>query len=1142
MKKKFNLWVYTHPYLKKLIMELKIAILLIVTCISSALATPGYSQVARVSLEMENKSLEQVMDEIEKQSEFYFIFNQKQIDVKRIVDIRVENELITDILPELFKGTNVSYEILDRKILLTTEQNETNFPEPAIAESQQNKIAGIITDKNGAPIAGANIVAAGTTVGTISDINGKYAIDVPQGAKSLKFTFIGMEPQEVIIGSLTQINVTMAEAGIGLDEVVVIGYGTVKKKDFTGSVGSINMKELKEVSVTNIDDALQGKVAGVQVKLNTGEPGLGAQIRIRGIGSISAGVDPLYVVDGFPIGNINNLNPNDIESIDILKDASATAIYGSRGANGVILINTKRGKSGKAIFTIDSYYGLQKELSKPDYMNSMQMAEYFYDSVRNRNIDAGNDVSGDPVTGWKLAVPIEVMQVLDGTNTIDTDWHDEVLRVSPTKQFQLSAMGGNDIIKFAVSGTYLDDEGIVLGSEYKRYSLRSNIDAQLSKKLAIKVNLAPTFTQANIVANTGAGNSASEAVIGSASALNPWFPVYNPDGTYFVMNGLPHGGNYNNAVADANEIDNRKDGMQILGNINAEYTIIDALKFNINLGINSQTYEQNKFKPNIPSLVENMVYGESTASSRLNWLTEYTLNYSKSFNKHTVAGLAGFTAQKENYKSNYLYSDKFPNNLVKTLSAVGGIITNGNSSEGSWSMVSYLARGNYNYDNKYYVTASIRTDGSSRFGSENKYGVFPSMALAWRISNENFLKDVKFLNDLKLRASYGVTGNNNIGDYSTYATVSYENYTLGGLSLGGYGQALISNPFLTWEKQKQLNSGLDINLFKGRLILTTDYFYSLNSSLLLNVNIPQTTGFSTSLQNIGEVKNTGWEFALTSVNTTGKFEWTTDFNISFYQNEVLQLGPEGDPIYSMNSKTEVGQPIGRFYGLKTNGIFKTQEELNNGPIFSPGTSVRSRLGDLRFVDVSGPNGVPDGVINSLDKTIIGSPHPDFFFGFNNRFTFQNITLSVGIQGSHGNEIMHAVANSVAGRARTKQPLMVYDYWKSETDHGSGDKYAYRPNDAPTGGLREVSDLSVYDGSYIRVNNIMLSYLLPNSVTQKLKISSLRFYVNAINPFLISTYPFWNPDVSTSSNPLTPGYDNNDYPVTKSLLFGISLSF
>ena len=1032
---------------------------------------------------------------------------------------------------------------LDNRLEITTGQA---FQHPINASLQAIQIAdmpvqGVVRDEKREALPGVSIVVKGTQKGTTTDANGRYNLDMPNASATLIFSYVGYLPQEVTVGTRSTIDVTLIAGDKTLDEVVVVGYGTVKKKDLTGSVASINTEQIKDQAVSRVDQALLGKIAGVQVKPVSGEPGAAPQIRIRGIGSISAGAGPLYVVDGFPTDNIQTLNPNDVESIDVLKDASATAIYGSRGSNGVIIINTKRGKSGKARLTFDAYTGWQKIARRPKLMSAMEQAQYYFDGIRNRNIDEGRDVSGNYTT-WFRKVPPEVIDVLEGRNTYDVDALDEVLRTAPQRQYQLTATGGNENVRYALSGEYFNQQGIVINSDFNRYSVRANIDAQFTKRLSVKFNLNPSFTESNNVQAAGAGTGPNDGVIAQAIIANSFFPLRTPDGDYFAFSGLAGSSNLTNPLALANEVKANQKAIRLLTNISAEYKIVDNLKFNVLVGGNLISSRGMSFKPQLPAFFNEPATGTDNSSMLTNWLTEYTLSYATTIGSHSINALGGFTAQKENFESNFLTSNKFPNNLVPNLSAASGQITNGSSDSYQWSLLSYLARVNYNYKNKYYLTSSIRTDGSSRFGAQNKYGLFPSVAVAWRISDENFLKDSPFVNELKLRTSYGKTGNNNIGNYDQYATLNYEKYTYGGAAVGGFAPGRLANPNLTWEKQEQINFGIDLSIIKSRVRLTIDHFRSRNTDLLLNVNIADLTGFSTALQNIGEVKNSGWEFLLNTVNVTGNFRWNTDFNLSTFKNEVVKLGPQGDPIYSGGNVTQIGQPIGMFYGWVNDGVFKNAAELAKGPIFRPGSTIASRVGDSRFLDISGPDGKPDGIIDNSDQTIMGSPYPNFYYGMTNNFSYKNISLSVNFQGSQGNKILSiARLGTLNTRGRVRQLASSNAYWKSEQNPGDGQ--VPRPNDAPTGNNRDPWNSRYLDeGTYLRINNITLSYQLPGSILQKIALGSVRLYATATNPFLFTKNEAFNPDVSNSDNPLTPGVDQNNYPLAKGLIFGLNLGF
>lgn len=1028
------------------------------------------------------------------------------------------------------------------------------FATGLFAQQKQSSVKGFISNTNNEPLPAVSVVVRNTatnfTSGTTCDSAGIFTFSSlpPGGPYTFTFSAVGYDLQTLSGYNIREdaslsLVVKMKSNMESLNQVVVVGYGTQKRKDLTGSVSSVDAGQIKDLVVPRVDQALLGKVAGVQVKPVSGEPGVAPQIRIRGIGSISAGAGPLYVIDGFPTANIETLNPNDIESMDILKDASATAIYGSRGSNGVIIINTKRGRAGKPRIGFDTYAGWQQIAKRPRFMTAMEQARYYYDGIRNRNIDEGKDVSG-PYTGWFRQVPPEVIDVLEGRNKYDVDALDEVLRTAPMQQYQLTVNGGNENVKYALSGEYFNQDGIVINSNFNRYSIRANIDGQLSKRISLKVNLNPSFTESKNILAAGAGTGPNDGVIAQAVIANAFYPLRNPDGTYFAFSGLAGSSNLTNPLALANEVKSRQKAMRLLANVGAEYKILENLRFNVLLGGNLYSARGRSFKPQLPAFFNEPATGSDNTGMLTNWLTEYTLNYNTTIGSHAISALAGYTAQKEIYESNFITSNKYPNNLVPTLSAVSGQITNGTSDNYRWSLISYLARVNYNYKSRYYLTASIRTDGSSRFGAENKYGLFPSAAAAWRVSEESFMRGISFLSDLKLRVSYGKTGNNNIGNYDQYATIAYERYTYGGAAVGGFAPGRLANPFLTWEKQEQVNFGADLSFFNRRLGITVDHFRSRNTDLLLNVNVPDLTGFSTALQNIGEVKNNGWEFVLSTVNIRGKLEWTTDFNLSTFRNKVVKLGPQGDPIYTNTNGnvTMIGHPIGMFFGWITDGVFKNKDELSKGPIFRPGSTIASRVGDTRFVDLSGPNGKPDGIIDGYDQTIMGNPYPDFYYGMTNRLSYKDVSLSISLQGSQGNDILSiAKLGTLNTRGRVKQLASSNAYWKSEQDPGDGQ--VPRPNDAPTGNNREPWNSRYMDkGTYLRINNISLGYMLPAAVSRKLTLSSFRVYASATNPFLFTKNEAFNPDVSNSDNPLTPGVDMNNYPLTKSLVLGVNLGF
>jgi TonB-linked SusC/RagA family outer membrane protein len=1102
----------------------------------------------RITIQKKNATLEEIFKTIKTQVGLTVFYSNEILNDQDKIDVSFKDAPLSNVLTTILNQRNLTWAIHDQYILIQKKTKPSAAPDrPVGSRPERNEgpgmadqnINGTVTDDKGSPIPGVSVKLKGSAVAVLTSTAGKFSISVPSGG-TLVFSSIGYVSQEVLITNQTTLTVRLAEDNKALDEVVVVGYGTAKRKDLTGSVGSVESKEIKDLAVTRVEQALSGRVAGVQVKLADGQPGSSPQIRIRGIGSISAGGDPLYVVDGFPTDNIQTLNPNDIESLDILKDASATAIYGSRGSNGVVIINTKRGLSGKAKISFDTYYGTQSITRKPEFLNASQQANYYYNSIRNRNMDLGNNISGDPAT-WGVRVPQTVLDVMSGKNTYNTSVLDSVLRTAPQQSYNLSVAGGNEKVKYALSGEYFDQDGIIINSNFKRYSLRANIDAQLTDRLTVKVNLNPSYTKNNNVIASGAGAGVSTSIIGSATSAQPYYPLHNADGSYFIYRSVDASTDLYNPLALAREKSDVLSTDRFLGNVIAEYKILDGLKFNVLLGATTINLKGASFTPQLPVFFNTPATGTDYASSEHNWLAEYTANYNRSFGKHNFTVLAGYTVQEDVIELNSLSSNNYPNNLVPSLSAVSGIISTGTSSKAEWSILSELARLNYNYDGKYLVTASIRRDGSSRFGANNKYGVFPSAAVAWRISDEKFMKDIPLISQMKLRASYGKTGNNNIGNYASLAILNYVKYVTGGVATGGSAPGAIPNPDLTWETQEQINAGIDIGFFKNRLNITVDHFRSKNNDLLLNVNVPTSSGFSTALKNIGEVRNTGWEVVLSSVNLNGRFQWSTDLNFSAYTNKVVKLGPTGDDIISGNNITRIGQPIGMFYGFIVDGIFKNSAELAAGPVYNKGLADATRVGDIRFKDVSGPNGVPDGKIDNNDMTIMGSPYPDFYVGMTNRFSYQNFSLSFNFAGSFGSEIY---SNSMViyrlNRSRSRTLSTEANFWKSEADPGDGQ--TPRPVDQTTGGLRLASTRYMDTGSYLRLNNVTLGYIFPEKISKALRVSSLRVYASATNPLIITNNRSFNADVSNTGNSLTPGIDNNNYPLPKTYVLGLNVTF
>jgi TonB-linked SusC/RagA family outer membrane protein len=1130
MKKKFDLWVFTLPTLKKLIMEIKIVFLIILVSVSNVFATPTYSQVAKVSLDMENKSLEQVMDEIELQTEFYFIFNQKQIDVSRIVNIQVKNKLISDILPDLFNGTNVNYAVLDKKILLTTDPLGNDLLAISLnTEPQQKIVTGIVTQKDGTPLPGVNIVVTGTTQGTITDINGKYNIEVPQGSKSLTFSFIGMNSQEVIIGTLTQINITLTESAFGLEEVIVVGYGTQIKRNITGSIQTLKTDDLVGLPTAQVAQTLQGKLTGVQINQGTGIPGKPLQVRIRNAGSISAESSPLYVIDGFPIsGELIDFNPEEIESISVMKDAASTSLYGSRASNGVVLITTKRATTGKTEIKFNAYSGLQvlPEKGRPDLMNGTEFAQYKKESYEDKGLPVPEAFQNPAQYG-------------EGYN-----WYDIMFRQASIQDYSVSLSSGTN--KYGVSAVagYFNQEGILINSGYSRYTLRINSDFKINDWLSIGFNLAPNYSTSFTPQSDGI--FWQNGLLCNAMQTWPILPYINDDGTLPLTAWLPGLGGFpaSNYYRAAQEIKTTTKTGRLLSNAFISIEPIKDLVLKSTINIEYGTFNSKFWNPSTsstrfgkaPPITSRAEYKSLT---NLNWLSENTAVYRKTFGGHNFEALAGYTVQKYTNNSMGIVATNFPDDRINDVDSAPIIQMAGTDTDAQeWSLISYIGRLNYDFKGKYLLSASMRRDGSSRFGEDNKWGNFPSVSLGWIASEESFFPKNKVVTFMKVRASYGLTGNNNIGNYSSYASVNLGyNHIFGSTVAPGSYVASLSNPLLGWEKNSQFNIGADMGFLNNRISLIYDFYSKRTTDMLYNFRIPASSGFDSFLGNSGELKFWGHEISIVSDNMVGKFRWTSTVNFSFGDTKVISLAPGIDVLYSdvngFYHISKVGQRIGLFYGLVRDGVYDNQEEYDNSA-----KAVDSGVGTCKFKDLNN-----DGVIlNELtggDMTVIGDPTPKFLFGIINTFNYKNFDLSVVTSGSVGNDILNEWELGTMNLDGPFNVLKDVKYrWRSPANPGLG-KYgtttyaAYQETDF-------CNDRYIHDGSFLTIKNITLGY---NINVNKIKfMSRLRVYASLQQVYTFTKYDGNNPEVSFNSNVLILGQDQSSYPVPRTFTFGINMEF
>lgn len=1145
---------YIHP---KLFRTMKLTVFFIILgCLQ--ISAKSFSQ--SINLIGKNISLEKALTDIGEQSGYFFFYKYNEIKSAKPITVNLKAVSLERALEESFKGQPFTY-VIDQKTIVVTklsQKNTTNLP---------IEVNGKVVDEKGVPLAGASVAIKATKQGVITDANGGFSFKDIQADAILVVTFIGFNTQEVTLGGKTNLTIVMKENSQMLDAVVAVGYGTQQKKDVTGSISSIGAKQIKDQPIVSLDQAMAGQMAGVQVTQATGAPGGGATVRVRGAGSLSAGNDPLYVVDGFPVTNdynqrnnpLSTINPSDIENIQVLKDASATAIYGSRGSNGVVIITTKSGKSGASKIDFSLTTGIQQVEKKLDMLNAREYAIYMNEARNNAWINSGPGRSAtDPNTARLNNVMYLLPTSLSNPDALGegTDWQDEILRTAPMSNYQVNFSGGSDKTRYFVSGGYLTQDGILMGSDLKRYSFRLNVESQINKTVKVGANITPSYTFSN--QTLAEGNWQGGGIIQSALAAGPHLSPYNADGTYTKITGLGIGtSEVDNPVKIAKEYFHQQGTARLLGTAFAEAKLIEGLNFKALVGADIRTFREEIFNPSIinPNSVNDtkLATANNNTVENRNWLAEFTLNYTKKSERHSFDALLGYTVQKENIDQNAISATNFPNDQIKTISAAGAI-TSATSIKQEWALLSYLARFNYSFDSKYLFTATFRTDGSSRFGVDNRYGIFPSVSLGWRVSEENFVKNIRWISDLKIKTSYGITGNNFISNYGAIGLTTADNYIFGasgGSVANGIRLANIGNSLLSWEKNKQLDIGLEFGVFKNRLNFSVDYYNKKTSDLLLNVPTPTLTGYANALQNIGKIQNKGYEFTLATKNLVKEFKWTTDLNFSTNGIKVLALGPDGSRILARQLTfaagnthvTEVGGTPGAFFGYKVIGVYQNQNEIDTQPIVknANGTAF-SRPGQLKFADVNG-----DGVITADDRTTIGNPFPDFTYGMTNSFAYKGFDFAFTLQGVHGFEVLNAARRFYGSYSGLNNSLRsVSNGWKSESDKGDGVTPQIDRNFGALGIASVINNATsafVEDGSFLRIRNITLGYNLPASVAKTLKVANARFSFTVQNAYTFTKYEGYNPEVSVEgANPLMPGVDSGAYPLARTFMFGLNFGF
>ncbi len=1018
------------------------------------------------------------------------------------------------------------------------------------AQEDERTITGtVVFAETGEPVPGANIAIKGTTTGTITDINGIYSINANEG-DVLQISFIGYKTATLVVGTASTYNVTLKQDITQLDEVVKIGYGTMRRSDLTGSVVSVTSEEINKANATSFDQVLQGRAAGVLVTQNSGQPGGGITVQIRGINSLNGNSEPLYIIDGLPVsgytGNSTNalatINPNDIESMEVLKDASATAIYGARAANGVVIITTKRGKSGEARISYEGNYGIQQLPKYVDVLNLQEYAQFLNERQE--------------ILGWGSKPEFADPSVLgEGTN-----WQKEMFRPAPQQTHNLTLSGGNENTNFMLSGGILDQGGIVIGSNFKRYSFRLNVDSKTRDWLFLGASTSASRTSERITIS-------ESNLLSTAIEQSPDIPIRNPDGSW---GGPSEAFGITNPIAEALDRENDQKRTQLLTNLYGELTLFKSLSFRSEFGTNISFTNKYQFTPRDEYGTVSIPVNSSRreVQTYTEWTLKNILTYKKIFaEKHDITVQAIQEARESVLESIAAYRQNFLTNTIHEVNAGDIDESQAYSQRSEGAALSYISRLIYVYNNRYTLTATFRADGSSNFGPNNKWGYFPSVAAAWRISEESFMKNVSSISNLKLRLSFGQTGNDNIGSYRYGSTMGNWPTAYG----PGFLLANLPNPDVKWESQTGYNAAVDLAMFRNRIEFIAEAYLKQTDDLLLLLPMPLYT--ATDLDwtvayiqppavNIGSLENKGLEFTLNTVNIDRSILWRSGITLSINRNKITNLVTSGSIIdesigVETISRTIVGEPAGQLFGYQTDGLFENAEAIRNGVHtagadigIDPETSVW--VGDIRFVNVDGNDSISEG-----DRVFIGNPQPKFSFGLNNSITYKNFDITLYLNGTYGNKIFNQLKRTNENpMSRRGMLASVTDYARLgliDTEGSTDDLdnvYVINPETSVprivTGDPNEnsrISDRYIEDGSYIRIKNLTIGYTLPDAIVSKISLARIRFYLQAQNLFTFTKYSGYDPEIGAQrQNVLKSGVDEGRYPSAQTFLFGVNVDF
>lgn len=1108
-------YCFKNPRFKQIFRIMRISTFLLMVCVFCSYAGNAHSQNAKVSIRMNNVKLDKILNEIENQTDYLFIYN-NQVDINKITSVKVKNEAVAQVLDRILSGTGINYELEGTHIILTTEAIKDLH-----AQQQAKTVTGTVTDVSGEPIIGANIRIKGTTTGTITDIDGNFSIEAePQSV--IEVSYIGYLTQETVINNQKSIRFLLKEDTKTLDEVVVIGYGVQKKADLTGSVANINTEKLNTQSNANIGQALQGKIAGVDIVSQGGAPGSGTRIMVRGIGTLN-NASPLYIVDGMYMNSIDHINPNDIASIDVLKDASSAAIYGSRAANGVIIVTTKEGSNteGKPIIDLSVNLGISTASKFLDMLDAKGWAEVTTiarQAIGKPALDMATDLANKP----------------------DNDWQDIMFRPALMQNYNLSVKGGGKYSTYYTGLGYFNQDGIVKGTNYQRYNIQSKNDYKRGI-FSAGTNLIISFSHDKPLHQELRGG-----MIGTILQSVPTLEKYDDTreggygGTYGDVVNIPHP----LAIIDDNIMDRYNENVKIFANLYAQIELFKGLKYKLNLtpDFSFERYKNYLNKYDFGLATNSITQLTERQRRRRNILVENLLTFDRTFGEHKISALAGYTYQDSRFRHIQAYGEGLPQGLEE----IDAATTNRSNEGNSWRSVltSILGRVFYSYQNKYLFTATIRRDGSSKFGKNNRYGYFPSFSLGWNVAEEKFMENVHWLDQLKLRGGYGVLGNQEIDNYQYSSTITTGiNYPdgNGGLLQGAFPKNF-ANPDIKWEETAMTNVGIDFMVFNNRLSLTADYYVKNTKDILLTVPIPISSGGANDpIRNAGKIRNNGFEFNLGWMDQPNPdISYGINLIGSFNKNKVIAMGSESGSIKGgstnqniTTSETKAGYPIGGYWLIPTAGYFNSQEEVDAYAKDGKKIQPAAEPGDIKFVDANN-----DGVINDDDRVFQGSPFPDFTFALNGNMRYKNFDLSIGLQGVLGNKIYNATRQTLEDVTKGSNFLAsCLDYWTPENKNASHPRLTW---DDPNRNTRAESDRYLENGSYLRLRSVQLGYTFPQTWF-KGAIQHARVYINAENLFTITSYSGYSPDVN-ADNANYRGFDNFIYPTNRTFMLGLNVTF